>query len=141
TWSSDRQPAPAEGERAHRCGRCASCVLRRQALLASDNESLDASDRYRTDVLDHRGPEDELLALRLMLGQVAELSTATSAARPWAQLTESYPELIEARDALLQLGHERQVEERLVCLYRSYVEEWRVIVAPTVQSYVSGARS
>jgi 7-cyano-7-deazaguanine synthase in queuosine biosynthesis len=141
TWSSDRQPAPAEGERAHRCGRCASCVLRRQALLASDNASLDASDRYRADVFDHRGPEDDLLALRLMLGQVAELNTATSGARPWAALTETYPELIEARDALRQLGPERDIEQRLVSLYRSYVEEWRSIGAPTVESYVAGARS
>lgn len=141
TWSSDRQPAPVEGERAHRCGRCASCVLRRQSLLASDNASLDARDRYRTDVLNSAAPGADLLALRLMLGQVAELDRATSAPRPWSQLTETYPQLIEARDALCQLGYGPDVEHRLVDLYRCYVDEWHQIGAPTVSSYLRGTHA
>jgi 7-cyano-7-deazaguanine synthase in queuosine biosynthesis len=125
TWSSDRQPAPLHGERVHRCGRCASCVLRRQALRASDHGKLDAAWQYRSDVFDAASTPDDRFVLRLMLGQVAELDAAIGANDPWAGLTETYPQLVEARDALRGLGYRDDVESRLVRLYERYVDEWR----------------
>jgi len=138
TWSSDRQPSPPDGKRAHLCGSCASCVLRRQALRASGMHSLDAGDRYRSDVFDLKCTTESLFALRLMLGQVAELDAATSGPDPWAGLIEAYPQLVDARDALRELRSAADVEDRLVGLYRSYVDEWHQVNAPTVDRYLGG---
>ena len=136
TWSSDRQPPPPDDQRAHRCGRCASCVLRRQALRASGMSALDAQDLYRSDVFDLASAPEHVFELRVMLGQVAELDSAITAAEPWSALVDAYPELVQARDALRGLGHGAEVEDRLVNLYRSYVEEWRRVAAPTVDRYL-----
>jgi len=125
TWSSDRQPAPLEGARVHRCGRCASCVLRRQALRAGGHGKLDAPGEYRSDVFDPASLPEDRFVLRLMLGQVAELEAAIGAIDPWAGLTEAYPQLVEARDALRGVGYGDDVEDRLVRLYQRYVDEWR----------------
>lgn len=141
TWSSDRQPASVDGTRAHRCGRCASCVLRRQALHASGHRQLDLREPHRTDAFDRAGSDEDHLALHLMLSQVAELAVATADDHPWARLIETYPQLIEARDALRELGDGDGIEERLVGLYRCYAEEWLAVDSPAVDRYLRGARA
>jgi hypothetical protein len=130
-----------DGARAHRCGRCASCVLRRQALRASGQGQLDAREAYRTDVFGRAAPDDDHFALHVMLSQVAELTAATADDRPWAQLINTYPQLIEARDALRELGEGDRVEQRLVSLYRSYAKEWECIDAPAVDEYLRGVHA
>jgi 7-cyano-7-deazaguanine synthase in queuosine biosynthesis len=141
TWSSDRQPAPLNGARAHRCGRCSSCVLRRQALRASGQREIDACEAHRTDVFDRAARDDDHFALHVMLSQVAELTAATADDRPWAHLINTYPQLIEARDALRELGEGDRVEQRLVSLYRSYAKEWEGIDAPRVDEYLRGVHA
>ncbi len=136
TWSSDRQPPPPKGERVHRCGSCSSCILRRQALYASGRVSLDAHERYRANAFASNPTNAAAFSLRLMLNQIAELDAATSAEHPWAALVEVFPQLVEARDALLNLGHGSSVEDELVGLYRRHADEWRRVEAPIVERYL-----
>lgn len=136
TWSSDRQPAPPQGERIHRCGHCSSCVLRRQALRASGLVSLDTSERYRADAFALDATEKDAFPIRLMLNQVAELDSAINEERPWKALVKAFPQLVEARDALLDLGYSPGIEDDLVRMYRRYVDEWRRIDVPVVNRYL-----
>jgi len=135
TWSSNRQPRLAEGER-YRCGCCSSCVLRRQALRTSGLAELDGRERYRADVLAAEVSDEDAFALRLMLGQVAALEAATRANEPWEAMITAFPQLVDARDGLLVLGDGPDVEDRLVGLYRRYAQEWRQVQAPMVERYL-----
>lgn len=74
--------------------------------------------------------------MRLMLNQVAELDSATRDGRPWNALVGAFPQLVEARDALLDLGHPQGIEDNLTRMYRRYAAEWRRIDVPAVNRYL-----
>jgi hypothetical protein len=134
TWSSDRQPRE-DADRPPRCGRCSSCLLRRQALHAAGWGSVDAEEPCRVDAF-AAGPKDkESFELRLMLSQAADLQLALAERDPWSALVDTFPQLVTARDALVELGDDG-VEERLVKLYRSYVHEWHDVPSPLVQRFL-----
>ena len=139
TWSSNRQPSPPGRERAHRCGTCSSCILRRQSLIAAGLRSVDAREVYRSDVLWGNQTEDNTFALRLMLEQVGELEAAINSDLPWHKLVQAFPQLVEARDALTELDAGPDIEGRLVAMYRTYVDEWKAVPAPLVHRYIGDA--
>ena len=139
SWSSDRQPAPAQGERAHRCGRCSSCLLRRQGLWASGYGEVDRHETYRSDALGVTATQEDTYELHMMLNQAGRLEQAVASPDPWSALTGMYPQLVEARDALVELGDGPAIERRLVDMYARYVAEWQSVPAALVQRYLPRA--
>ena len=131
-WASVRRPR--EEERSLRCGHCSSCLLRRQALHAADWRDVDAREDVHVDAFSATHDEDTF-ELRLMLAQVADLAAAVGEADPWEALVRSYPELVVARDALVDLGEPDGIEDRLVALYRRYVDEWRYVPSLLVDRF------
>ncbi len=98
---------------------------------------LHGRERYRVDVLAADVSDEDAFALRLMLGQVAELEAgSTTTNQPWEAMITAFPQLVDARDGLLVLGHGPGVEDRLVGLYRRYAQEWRQVQAPMVERYL-----
>lgn len=109
------------------CGRCTSCILRRQSLQAS---GLDEYDRgYRYDVLrpDVKPPEKNLYDVEAMRGQVHKISRCLKSKYPWRSLCASFPELARTHAEIVDrgdLGSHTEISHRLVELYRTYVWEW-----------------
>lgn len=133
SWATVRQPR-GEG-RPLRCGACSSCLLRRQALHAAGWAEVDRAERCQVDAFADDAPLKATRWLRLMLTQVADIEQALVADNPWTGLVARYPELVVARDALVDLG-ERAVEDRLVALYAQYAREWREVPSPLVDRYL-----
>ncbi len=97
---------------------------------------MDSDEKYRSDVLSADPPKKESFALRLMLEQVSELRTALEGDRPWQALVEAFPQLVDARDSLVEIGAGPDIEERLVSMYRAYVAEWQAVPGPLVDRYL-----
>lgn len=135
TWSSDRQPRGGE-DRPPRCGHCSSCLLRRQALHAAGWHQIDAQEHCQVDAFAADQLDDASFELRLMLSQAADLQVALATPNPWAALVEEFPQLVTARDALIELGEPDRVEDRLVELYRSYAREWREVPSQLVTRFL-----
>jgi hypothetical protein len=117
------------------CGRCTSCLLRRQALQASQLHWADALDRdhMRVDVRDM--PSRKTVELHWMLEQAARLSGAVHDRSPEQALLHVFPQL----GWLLETTpRERQpaVLGRLVDLYTRYVGEWHSFDSPLVHRYL-----
>jgi hypothetical protein len=110
------------------CGRCTSCVLRHQALLAAEKKDLDQLDieLIGGDSLKATAAGNIENALRLMLGQVHQLSFCLRETDPWASLVREWPDLAGARNAL------GVAPEALVKLLGRYCEEWRDLESPVV---------
>jgi hypothetical protein len=110
------------------CGRCTSCLLRRQSLLAAGLAAVDAAGDYRLDVC--AGQPSHLPELDAMVWQVVRLREALADSRPWTRLVRAFPELLDAPATVLEDGR-----TQLVRLYRAYCAEWSAvqsILAPTV---------
>ena len=125
------------------CGRCTSCILRRQALYCSGLSEYDASDEYQYDVLDgrHDMDADHLFELEVMRGQVLTLLSCLSADDPWIALATQYPELLRTGDELeatgrLQMG---EAASGFVRLYQAYVDEWDSFSARIAASNLGGS--
>ena len=109
------------------CGRCTSCILRRQSLQASGLEQFDRG--YRYDVL---RPQTKLTGsnlydLEAMRGQVHKIGRCLVSKDPWRSLCASFPELARTHAELVasqDLGSHSEISRRLVELYRAYVWEW-----------------
>ncbi len=111
------------------CGYCSSCLLRKQALAASQ---LDDKTEY---IVPHGNPPAENIRLYLasMLAQVAtfreRLKPSNYAANPWQALTQRFPELNDIADrthadenmTLLQMRHQ------LIRLFHTYACEWNTV--------------
>jgi 7-cyano-7-deazaguanine synthase in queuosine biosynthesis len=132
TGFSERQPAGVAGTRSHLCGACTSCLLRRQALLASGHDEIDSADSYRVDAF---RSSEQPFALQMMLTQVANLQSALASSDPWSALVERFPAVIEARRGLRQLGH-KDVEAQLIGLYRQYIAEWVRLPPAVTERYL-----
>lgn len=105
----------------HLCGRCTSCLLRRQSLLAAGREDLDALDAYRTDYRRQPVSGDDI-EFASMLWQVSSLADCLSTAEPWPLLLQRFPALSRLPEASLQ------EPEAILKLLTTYVEEWRTIL-------------
>lgn len=125
TVSCDRFP---RYEASHACGRCSSCFVRRAALLASGWEKVDVRP-YRSFAFDPtqsglRWDDCRLAPLFALRLQAEHLRHALASPSPIQGLVASFPEL---RDVMAL--HDRWalaptvVEDRLVRLYRAYLEE------------------
>ena len=109
------------------CGRCTSCILRRQSLQTSGLEQFDRG--YRYDVLraQMRSTGRHLYDLEAMRGQVHKIGRCLDSKDPWRSLCASFPELARTHAELVErddLGSHLEISRRLVELYRTYVWEW-----------------
>lgn len=120
------------------CGRCTSCLLRRQALTSAGLGDLDPPTRYQCDAFAHAG-EVDLYPLRAMLGQAARIESALSAERErrWDRLVREYPDLVPIAFRISQ-DSGKSSEAAIIEMYRSYVEEWRRVPCPLVTEYLLG---
>lgn len=108
------------------CGYCSSCILRKQALAASD-----IKDETRYIVPDGEQPkEDTSLYLRNMLKQVDILRCLLNDSKndkiKWESLTRRFPELddIVDRTARSENLFPTDMQKKLIQLYENYVFEW-----------------
>ena len=118
------------------CGRCSSCVLRRQALWAAGLSDLDAQDRYRFDFL--KG-DDGGEALRAMLAQVIRLRAVSPS---WPALVAAIPEVDAVVAGLLQsdlCDTELQAHSGIQFALATYASEWSYVPAPAIQTRISAA--
>ncbi|MGH3390377.1 MAG: 7-cyano-7-deazaguanine synthase [Actinomadura sp.] len=97
---------------ARHCGGCSSCLLRRQALIASDRPELET--------IDYRGvAEGKKQHLNAMLWQVARMAEALTADDPWSALIQEFPDALCVPSAM-----DIQTQERMTGLYQQYCTEW-----------------
>ena len=126
------------------CGRCTSCILRRQALYCGGLSEYDTSDEYQYDVLDGRQDmdADHLFEFEVMRGQVLKLRRCLSADEPWVALATQYPELLRTGDELEATGRLQRGEaaSRFVRLYQVYVDEWDSFSARIAAGNQGGSR-
>ncbi len=103
------------------CGFCSSCLLRRQALIASG-----IPDKTDYVITQDRVPKlDDGCHLRAMLQQVETLQSALNSEHPWRSISKKYPDLIKIVNRETKNADEAQVfKENLLQLYRCYVDEW-----------------
>jgi hypothetical protein len=117
------------------CGYCSSCILRKQALAASQ-----VKDKTHY-IVPHgtRPVGDTRLYLQHMLAQVSTLKEllnySENTTTQWKSLTKRFPEL----DDIVDRTHEvegltsLEMRKRLIQLYQTYVSEW-----DTVEPQISG---
>jgi hypothetical protein len=120
------------------CGRCTSCLLRRQAMVCAGMSDLDPSSRYRLDAFGSSpGTAEDLYCLRAMLSQASRLQRAigTGSASAWPGLVHEFPDLVRAVKSLrAALGG--QPESAVTDMLRRYVSEWAAVPSPLVASYL-----
>jgi hypothetical protein len=114
---SHRQEGP------HLCGRCTSCLLRRQSLIAGGRSDLDERDDYRHDYRTHELTANDL-EFTAVLWHLANLKACLRDPDPWRALMLRFPILAELPDPA---SHRNQ----LLKVYRDYVQEW-TITAPAL---------
>lgn len=107
------------------CGVCTSCLLRRQALLASGLKNVDDADleRMAGDGLAANRSHANPMVLA-MLQQAHEIDLALAADSPWTALIKRFPDLGRARRAL------DAAPDEIVDLLSRYIENWRQISYP-----------
>jgi hypothetical protein len=105
----------------HLCGRCTSCLLRRQSLMAAGRADLDAHDAYRTDYTKQWiGASD--IEFASMLWQISSVEEALRQPEPWPALMQRFP-------ALARLPETYLLEPApILRLLSRYVEEWQSIL-------------
>jgi|RhiMetdeSRZDD1v2_1073273.scaffolds.fasta_scaffold24201_4 7-cyano-7-deazaguanine synthase in queuosine biosynthesis len=108
------------------CGRCSSCLLRRQALAAAGIPDLT---RYCWP--DFAALSDDT-AFEAMHFQVATLRRLLSGDTPWIQLRTKFPTLGTVADRWGSWSGKswETIADCLVRLYRQYVHEWDVAMPP-----------
>lgn len=117
------------------CGYCSSCILRRQAILA-------AGIKDQTKYLIPHGMEPHAKHLdywNLMTGQIHILDKALNTPEPFFHLGRSYPS--DLPDVVNCMAHRANqssntIEDQLVKLYRTYVQEWQTLT-PTLQDAIT----
>jgi 7-cyano-7-deazaguanine synthase in queuosine biosynthesis len=121
-------------ERPQQCGRCSSCLLRRQAIAVLNIED---PTPYTMTTASLNGRESRLSDgdyLRAMLTQVVSLRSCFAAGDPWERLSEYAPQLLEIVD---EMDGKEEISratliDRLVHLYERYVSEWEEHVCQAV---------
>lgn len=120
------------------CGKCTSCLLRRQALAAAGLSDLDPPSKYRLDAF--AGPStmaEPPYQLRAMLSQAARLHRAlgTDSTIAWSRLVREFPDLVRVVQGLRSTP-ETKPEIAVTDLLRRYVKEWYAVQSPLVASYL-----
>jgi len=105
------------------CGKCSSCVLRRQSLAAA---KLEDSTLYgiieeprETQIIKHHLPA--------MLMQVQTFQRHLLSQKPWSNLCHEYPTALYSAgmEILGYIGLSMdEFSDQILCLYRTYVDEW-----------------
>ncbi len=121
--------SPHRKKQIFQCGYCSSCLLRRQAIAASN-----MNDQTHYVVLHGQKPAgDPSLYLRNMLEQVSTLkkllNSSTSPNSQWQTLTQHFLELedIVDRSAKAENLLPSEMQQRLIQLYQTYVSEWDAV--------------
>jgi 7-cyano-7-deazaguanine synthase in queuosine biosynthesis len=113
------------------CGRCTSCLLRRQALHAAELAHLDDSEAYRVDWLGCEGG-DACFELAMMLDQVLTIERCLTAPDPWPQLVDEFPELRAVRRARETVDGDG-AQHAIQHLLGRYVGDWHAVSSPTLE--------
>lgn len=102
------------------CGRCSSCLLRRQALAANHLPD-------RTDYMVMEPTREDEPHLAAMLYQVDVFDSCFKTDDPWQSIIRRHLELHISVAALAKQENvsTNVIKERVLQLYRNYVEEWR----------------
>ncbi|WP_373312422.1 7-cyano-7-deazaguanine synthase [Asanoa siamensis] len=95
------------------CGRCTSCLLRRQSIYGAGRHRLDAGVEYRY-------PAAGSVAMSSMLWQVMRLRECLASGDPWQSLAEEFPEILFAEPHM--------TAREIVRLYQCYTDEWDQLV-------------
>lgn len=95
------------------CGICTSCLLRRQAVLASGRTAVDQYQAYR------KGPVADHRDFKAMLWQASRLASCLNRSDPWEGLVDEFPEVLDAVPFLRP--------DDLVTLFCGYSREWQGI--------------
>lgn len=105
------------------CGSCSSCLLRCQALAAA---GIADPTNYATSFRTESQPSD-VLHFAAMQSQAVKLTRSLDADNPWEALSIRYPELSTIADVMAGQNNisRESAAEKLVKLYRTYVDEWR----------------
>jgi hypothetical protein len=117
------------------CGKCSSCLLRRQALgflgLEENNYHIVQARRKGVPVR-----SEDSIFLRAMHDQVAVLRGCLTAADPWVSIANEYHMLpIVVHWLTYKEGTPSQeLQNHLVQLYRKYVDEWRADVCAALNN-------
>jgi hypothetical protein len=114
-------------DRPQQCGRCSSCLLRRQAIAVLSMEEDPTS--YSMTSPSHYGQKRRISDsdhLRAMEAQVASLRSCLAAEKPWESLSGYAPQLLEIVDEMAEkkILSRDELIDRLVQLYACYVSEW-----------------
>ncbi len=113
-------------EQPMQCGCCSSCLMRRQALAVlgiKDQTPYVVTSAYSQGRICQPSDGDHL---RAMLDQVKSLRSLLNSATPWFSMSKKYTTLSEIVDRTAkQEGLDlEKMKERLLQLYRRYVQEW-----------------
>jgi hypothetical protein len=114
-------------DRPQQCGRCSSCLLRRQAIAVLSVEEDPTS--YSMTTPPHYGQKRRISDsdhLRAMEAQVASLRSCLATEDPWESLSGYAPQLLEIVDEMAEkkILSRDELMDRLVQLYACYVSEW-----------------
>ena len=121
--------SPHRKKQIFQCGYCSSCLLRRQAIAASN-----MNDQTRYVVLHGEKPAgDPSLYLQNMLEQVTMLkkllNNSTNPNLQWQNLTKRFLELEDIVDQSSESENllPFQMQQRLIQLYQTYLSEWDAV--------------
>lgn len=122
TISCDTKPRRSYGNvKVRHCGKCTSCLLRRQALAAADIEDDTA---YASIVSKASDDDQNLVSLRAMRSQLHQIAHCMQQQEPWEAAIATFPDLTD----VLECGHDTSRERAgTVRLYKDYLEEWDCI--------------
>lgn len=105
------------------CGKCSSCILRRQSLAAAklEDETLYGiiQEPTQTQIIKHHLPA--------MLMQVQTFQRHLLSQNPWSSLCHEYPTALYSAgvETLKHMGMSMgEFAEQILNLYRTYVDEW-----------------
>ena len=124
------------GEDVARCGKCTSCLLRRQSLWAAGLGCLDNRQQVRVDLVGDGGGDEASAGVQLlcMLDQAERIERALAHPDPWTSLLYLFPELLN----VAQSAAER---EACLRLYATYVSEWHRFPSHLVDRYLVRSES
>jgi hypothetical protein len=115
-------------DRPQQCGRCSSCLLRRQAIAVLNVKEGDPTS-YCMTTASRYGPKSRISDcdhLHAMETQVASLRDCLTTENPWESICRYAPQLLEIIDEMAEkkiFSRDRLIDD-LVQLYTCYVSEW-----------------
>jgi queuosine biosynthesis protein QueC len=122
TRSCDHFPQRVKGK--DQCGRCTSCILRRQSLYCSGLSTYDSSDNYVCNILDVQSiTQRNRLHLNAMNAQADQLTKLLGEDSSANAVFLQYPLMMRSMLMLKRDGVD-DADSRLVDLYRRYCAEW-----------------